>query len=140
MFNQKAGSMGWLASPGRETSTTGKLPQWRQGLYGASWWKQDPSQQLGGGSDDKSQPSREKGVFWQGVGRLSGPKPGSCGLGPGSRASRELECQMGAEQAPSHMPDLAHGAGLDRNALLSGHLGAKELSSYTWILGLAQQD
>ena len=70
----------------------------------------------------------KKRVFWQGVGRVSGPKPGSCGLGQGSKSSRELECQMGAEQAPSHTLDLSHMVSLDRNTLAVGYLGVKELS------------
>lgn len=71
---------------------------------------------------------------------MSGAKPGSCGLGQSSRARRELECQMEAEQAPSHMLDLAHRVSLHRNALAAGHLGAKELSLGTWMLGLGQRD
>lgn len=109
-----------------------------RGMSGPSRWKQDPSKQVTEGCD-KFQSFRE-GVLWQGTSGLSGPKPGSCGLGQGSRASRELQCQMGAERAPSHMPALAHRVGLDTNALVAGHLGAKELSSGTWILGLGQQD
>ena len=73
--------------------------------------------------------------MWQGAGRGSGPEPGSSGLGQGSRAGKELQCQMGAEQAPSHMPGLAHGVGLNPDTLAAGHLGAKEISSGTWIPG-----
>lgn len=94
----------------------------------------------GEGTMTSPSPPERVREFWQGVGRLSGPKPGSCGLGQGSRTSREVECQMGAEQAPSHMPDLAHRVGLHRNAQAAGHLGAKELSSGTWILGSGQKD
>ena len=35
---------------------------------------------------------------------------------------------MGAEQAPSHMPGLAHGVHSDTDALAAGYLGANELS------------
>lgn len=74
---------------------------WRRGPYGASWRKQDPSQQLGEGNNDKSQPSRERGVFWQGMGRLSGSQPGSCGLGrvPGTAGNWDAKWELSRPQS-----------------------------------------
>ena len=67
------------------------------------------------------QAPRQAAVVW-------GRVPGPAGSGGAKR-----------EQAPSHMPSLAHRVRSDTDALAAEHLGANELSCGTWILVVGQQ-
>lgn len=96
--------------------------QQASGFMGPAWGRQGgnrtPYSHWGKGTTrSSSSPDRESILARSGQCQA---QPGSCGLGQASRASRELECQMGAEQEPSHMPALAHRTSLNRKACLQG--------------------